>query len=93
MLLVTMCRPFFRNARATPNTAMLSASVPPPVKTISPSCAPSNFAMRTRASSIAARASRPNTCTLLALPKCSRRYGNIASSTAGSSGVVALWSA
>jgi hypothetical protein len=34
----------------------------------------------------------PYTCPLEGLPKCSRRYGSIASTTSGSSGVVALWS-
>ena len=79
-----------RAAAAAPRSAVLSASVPLPVKTISPGEAPIRAATCSRAVSTAARACWPNQCRLDGLPKPSRRMGSIASSTRGSSGVVAL---
>ena len=79
-------------AATSPRSAMLSASVPLPVNTISAGDAPIRAATWPRASSTAARARWPNQCRLEALPKPSRSTGSIASSTRGSSGVVALWS-
>ena len=77
---------------ATPRRAALSDSLPPEVKTISAGSAPTSSATRARASSTAPRARCPNQWRLEGLPKSSRRNGSIASSTRGSSGVVALWS-
>ena len=54
--------------RQRPSTARLSASVPPPVNTISRRRAPSAAATRSRASSNALRACRPQRCTLDGLP-------------------------
>ena len=93
MALATMCRlRAGAAASATPRMARLSASVPPLVKTISWGRAPIRSATAARAPSTWALAVWPNMCTLEALPNCSRRTGIIASSTAGASGVVALWS-
>ncbi len=69
---------------------MLSASVPLAVKTISDGVAPIRRATWARASSRAARACWPYQCRLDGLPNPSRSTGSIASSTRGSSGVVAL---
>ncbi len=70
--------------------ARLSDSVAPEVKTISLSEAPMSAATCLRACSTAASAFQPNAWLRdAALPKSSRRYGSIASSTRGSSGVVA----
>ena len=91
MALATMCR--LRPgaaASATPRTARLSASVPPLVKTISWGRAPIRSATAARAPSTWALAAWPNTCTLEALPNCSRRTAVTVSRTAGASGVVAL---
>ncbi len=79
-------------ARHRPSTAMLSASVPLAVNTISSGAAPSAAATRSRASSSAARASRPAACALDGLPNRSPRNGSMAARTAGRSGVVAAWS-
>ncbi len=81
-----------RTRPATPRRAMLSASVPLPVNTISAGCAPRSRATSPRASSRAARACWPNQWMLDAFPKVSRSMGSMASSTRGSTGVVALWS-
>ena len=52
--------------------------------------APISAATCARAASTASRASQPNACCLLCgLPNCSVKYGSIASSTRGSTGVVA----
>ena len=75
-----------------PRRAMLSDSLPLAVKTISAGSAPTSAATLARASSTAARARCPNQCRLEGLPKSSRRNGSMASSTRGSTGVVALWS-
>ena len=76
--------------RATlPNRARLSASVPPDVKTISFSPAPSTAATWARAASTAARASRPSRWSSDGLPYRSQKKGSIASRTRGSIGVVA----
>jgi len=76
--------------RARPNTARLHDSVPPLVKMISCGFTCSSAASLSRASSTAARASRPAACTLDGLPKCRPRYGSMASRAASHSGVVAL---
>ncbi len=49
-------------ARPAPNTARLSDSVPPLVKTTSPGRAPRRAAISSRASSMARRASRAMRC-------------------------------
>ena len=71
---------------------MLSASVPPEVKQISSAEAPRHRATRSRASSSAVRASRPQRCTLDGLPKRGPKNGSIASRTSARTGVVAAWS-
>ena len=71
---------------------MCEKPVPLEVKTISAGLAPMSRATSARAWSRAARACWPNQCRLEALPKPSRRTGSMASSTRGSTGVVALWS-
>jgi hypothetical protein len=78
-----------RRARQGPSTARLSPSVPPEVKHSSSGAAPMQRATRSRASSSATRASRPQRCVLDGLPKRGPKKGCIASSTAGSTGVVA----
>ena len=89
----TRCRrPAGRAASATPRTARLSASVPPPVKITSLGRAPSRPATAERASSRAALAAWPNAWMLEAFPKRSRTAASMASATRGSTGVVALWS-
>ena len=70
--------------------ARLLASVAPPVKTISRGSAPKNAATRPRASSSASVATSPTPCSEAALPNFSVRYGSIASTTRGSTGL-ALW--
>jgi len=77
---------------AAPLINRLFASLPPLVKTTSVGCAPTAAATRCRASSTAWRAARPQPCRLDGLPKRLSSHGSIAASTAGSSGVVALWS-
>ena len=62
------------------------------VNTISPGSAPTSSATALRASSMAAFARCPKWCTLDALPNSSRSTAEIRSTTADSSGVVALWS-
>jgi hypothetical protein len=86
---VITCR---RSGRAstTPRIARLFASVPPEVNKISSASAPIAAATLARASSTAARARRPHACALDGLPNPSRNQGSIASSTSGSTGVVAL---
>jgi hypothetical protein len=65
-------------------------SVAPLVKTISFALAPIRSATCLRAFSTASSASQPNGwLRLAALPKCSVKYGSIASTTRGSHGVVA----
>ena len=68
------------------------ASVPPLVKTTSDGSAAISAATADRASSRTALARCPKWCTLEALPNSSRRTRLTASATAGSTGVVALWS-
>src|SRR5260221_284010 len=82
------CPPRAVRCRARPRTARLQDSVPPLVKMISCGLTSSKLASLSRASSIAARASRPAACTLDGLPKCRPRYGNITSRAASHSGVV-----
>jgi hypothetical protein len=60
------------------------------VKTISSRDAPRNPAIRSRAASTPSRASRPNPWTLDGLPKRSSKYGSIAWTTSGCTGVDAL---
>jgi hypothetical protein len=68
----------------------LIASVAPDVQMISRGSAPTNAATCSRALSTPRSASHPNGWLREAgLPKFSRRYGNIASTTRGSTGVVA----
>ena len=69
--LTMMWRPLKGSALAPPMTPMLSDSVPPLVKTISPGVAFRSAATWARASSTAPFASWPNACTLEAFPKCS----------------------
>ena len=76
---------------ASPKIARLLASVPPDVKITSSGSAPRILATVSFAASHARRARRPAACRLSALP-AARRWGRMASSTSGSSGVVALWS-
>ncbi len=77
-------------AIATPLTAMLSDSVPPEVKTISSLPTRRKWATCSRAVSRPSRASRPKPCTLDGLPNRSLKYGSIASTTSGCTGVEAL---
>ncbi len=88
--LETTC-PGPRSGAARPKTARLFASVPPEVKTTSSGSAPRIAATVSLACSQALLAARPAACRLSALPPASQ-CGRIASSTSGSSGVVALWS-
>ena len=76
-------------AAAIPFSAQLSASLPDPVKYISLGCAPSAFATFSLASSTAFLLSRPMLYIEDALPKCSQKYGFIASNTSGLTYVVA----
>src|SRR5947207_3819025 len=87
---VTMWLPFSRYISATPLMARLMDSVPPDVKTSSfASRAPIRRASCARASSTAASASQPNGWLRLAgWPNFSVKYGSIASTTRGSTGVV-----
>ena len=85
--------PRSRAARAHPITARLSASVPPDVKITWLGSTPRASAMRRFASSTPARAARPKRCGEEGFPKASGpRYGSIASSTSGRTGVVAALS-
>ncbi len=77
---------------SVPATARLFASVPPEVKVISSGRAPIRSATAARALSTASRARRPPSWRVEGFPGRSRRAAVIASRTAGSSGVVALWS-
>ena len=82
--------PFWRYIRAAPRIARSSDSVAPLVKTISLSAAFIADATWWRASSTAASASHPKTWFReAALPKVCVKYGSMASSTRGSTGVVA----
>ena len=82
--------PFSLKSRATPRIARLSDSVAPEVKTISFAEAFIARATCSRAASTAASASQPKTWPREAgLPKTCVKYGVIASSTRGSTGVVA----
>jgi len=73
--------------------ARLSLSVAPLVKMISFASAPMSRATCSRAFSTAASAFQPKACEwLAALPKVSVNMGSIASTTRGSTGVVALLS-
>ena len=75
---------------ATPLMAMLSDSVPPDVKTISSFPTRRKCAICSRAISSPSRASRPNAWTLDGLPNRSSKYGSIAATTSGWTGVDAL---
>ena len=76
--------------RAAPLMAMLLASVAPEVKMISLTSAPISAATWARASSTAASAFRPMTCSALCgLPYSSEKYGSMAWTTRGSQRVVA----
>ena len=79
-------------ASAAPRSARLSDSVPPLVNTISAGSAPISWPIDVRASSRSAFARWPKWWTLDALPKSSASARATASMTAGSGGVVALWS-
>jgi hypothetical protein len=81
-----------RQHPAEPLRNRLLASLPPLVNTTSVGWALTAAATCCRASSIARRAARPYSWRLEALPKRLSSHGSIAASTAGSSGVVALWS-
>ena len=70
---------------------MLSASVPPEVKKISPGSAPMDCAIRLRTTSTSTFAPRPLRCVLDGLPKLSI-IRIISSLTRGSKGVVAALS-
>src|SRR5262245_6167046 len=85
-----MWLPFSRYISATPFRARLMDSVPPEVKTISfGSRAPISLASCPRPRSTAPSASHPNGWFRLAgWPNFSVKYGSIASSTRGSTGVV-----
>src|SRR6185369_2846636 len=87
---VTMWLPFSRYISATPFIARLIDSVPPEVKTSSlGSRAPMIFPICSRARSTAFSASQPNEWLRLAgWPNFSVKYGIIASTTRGSTGVV-----
>ncbi len=87
---VMMWLPFSRYISAAPLIARLSDSVAPLVKTISFAFAPMRSATCLRALSTASSASHPNGwLRLAAFPKCCVKYGSIASTTRGSTGVVA----
>ncbi len=77
-----------RRAQNRPLTARLSASVPPPVKTISEGRAPSAAATDSRDSSTSRRAARPEACRDDALPSFAS-CAVIAATASGSIGVVA----
>ncbi len=79
----------------TPNSARLSASVPPLVNTISLGFRESSRAIEVRADSSARRACWPAQCTEDAFPKrpsdgSPNKIGVIASRTSGRTGAVAL---
>ena len=85
--------PRSRDASAAPMIAKLSASVPPEVKITWLGSAPRVSAIVRLASSIPARAARPNRWAEDGLPNASLpRYGSIASRTSGRTGVVAALS-
>src|SRR5216683_3334671 len=90
MVVVTMWLPFSRYISATPFSARLMASVPPEVNTTSlGSRAPISLAICSRALSTPPSASQPKGWLRLAgCPNFSVKYGIIASSTRGSTGVV-----
>ncbi len=75
-----------------PVRIVLSASVPPEVKMISPGVQCSSSAIFLRADSMAARTFLPCAWVEDGLPKSSSIKGFIASNTSGSSGVVAALS-
>ena len=88
---VTMCRlPGLALSAAA--IAALLLSVAHDVKRTSIECAPINSATCSRAVSITDFTFAPNLYALDGLPHSVVRYGIIASSTSGSTGVVALWS-
>ena len=85
-----MWLPFGRRALATPLIARLLDSVAPLVKMISFALAPIRAATCRRAASTASSAFHPKACVrLAALPKCTEKYGSMASSARGSTGVLA----
>lgn len=93
MLEATRClRSPFSAALVVPKMAKLSASVPPAVNTISSVFAPMSSATASLERASASWARRPRRWMLDGFPKSSRSNGNIASSTSGARGVVALWS-
>ena len=82
--------PRSRAASAAPRMPRLSASVPPEVKITWFGSAPTAAATSRRACSRPARAVRPNRWPLEGFPKAELvRYGSMASSTSGRTGVVA----
>ena len=93
MMLASGSRVFLPSAaKAAPLMAILSASEPPAVKTISSGDAPIAAATRSRARSMSRRTSRPNECMLEGLPYLSVKYGIMASMTSRLTGVVAALS-
>ena len=87
---VTMCGGRPAAAATAPFSARLFDSVAPLVKQISRGSAPTTPATCRRAASAASRAAQPNAwCRLAALPNRSVKYGAIASTTRGATGVVA----
>ena len=90
--LVIRCLPFAFLEWATPLMARLSDSVPPEVNSISLGEASIREATFSLASLMACLASYPHLCTLEALPNLFAKYGNMAASTSGLTGVVAEWS-
>ena len=68
-------------------SARLFDSVAPEVKTISSGSAPMKAATRPRASSSVSVASSPTPCSEAGLPNRSVKYGSIASTTRGSTGL------
>jgi hypothetical protein len=80
------------SAKNVPLIARLFASLAPLVKMISSGAAPNSAATSPRACSRAAFAGMLAQWLLDGLPNASCRNGRIAAATAGSMGVLALWS-
>jgi hypothetical protein len=90
---VTKRLPVRPSAQPAPLMARLLDSVAPEVKMISSGWAPMALARRSRADSTSFAAAHPYACVReAAFPNCSVMHGSIASTTLGSTGVVALWS-
>ena len=85
--LMMMWSPLRRLRSAYPTMPRLLASVAPAVKTISRGSAPKKAATWARASSRATVATSPTPCSEAALPNFSVKYGSIASTTRGSTGL------